>query len=212
MSRKKQYNIHVWFLDNDLEKSAQMLTDLCLNKTINACINCIMSVHMHLVGIRSKKFYSHFFSEDNIQSTMASKFAGWPLKKRPSFSAYQWKESKWCRMCHENLDLMVDYLSILLDEYIWRHSRSHLAQSVLEWLKSDEVLISFPYAGINDIILPWKSVDPQYRTEDVIEGYRKQFCATQIEDGDAFSAYSNCRRDIPDFVVETFSLDSAFEH
>lgn len=212
MSHKKSCTVHVWFLDNDLEKSAQMLTDKCLNKTINACVNCIVSVHMHLMGIRSKKFYSHFFSKENMQETMSSKFTGWPLKSKPSFNAYQWKESRWCRMCHENLDLMVDYLSALLDEHIWRCSRSHPAQSVLDWVKSDEILLDFPYAGLTEVVLPWKSVDPKYRTEDIITGYRSQFCATQIEDGDAFAAYANCRRDIPDFIVETFNLCSAFEH
>lgn len=211
MSKKKQYHVHVWFLDNDLARSASMLTDKCLSKTIESCIGCIVSTHMHLIGIRSKKFYSHYFSKENIQETLSSKFNGWPLKKNPSFSSYQWKESKWCRMCHEHLDLTIDYLKALLDEYIWRHSSMHKMHSVLDWAQSDEVIASMPYARIENAVLPWKSIDPKFRTEDIITGYRKQYCATQIEDGDAFAAYSKCKRDIPDFVVEAFSLDNAFE-
>lgn len=212
MSKKRKYVVHLWFLDNDLMKSASMMTDRCLSKSIDACIGCITSTCMYLSGIRSKKFYSHFFSKENIDETMITKFAGWPLSKSPSFNAYSWIESKWCRMCHENYDMTVSYLSALLDEYIWRHSRMHQSHSVLQWATSNELMSSFPYAHIEKVAFPWKSVDPKFRTEDIVTGYRKQYCATQIEDGDAFKAYSRCKRDIPDFVVEAFSLKDTFEH
>ena len=209
--KRKRRTVHVWFLDNDLPVSAQMLTDKCLNKTIDACVSCIVSTCMYLVGIRNHKFYSYFFSKDNIQETLSSKFTGWPLRKNPSFSAYSWPESKWCRMCHENYDFIVNYLSILLDEHIWRHSSMHLSYPMLQWAETNSIISSFPYAHLENIVLPWKSVDPKYRSEDIIDGYRNQYCATQIEDGDAFGAYSRCKRDIPDFVVKTFNLDNAFE-
>ena len=208
---KKRYIVHVWFLDNDLQSSAQMMTDKCLNSTINGCIGCITSVCMYMAGIRSKKFYSHFFSKDNVQNTLNTVFKDWPLNKNPSFNSYSWKESKWCRMCHENYDLIVEYLSILLDEYIWRHSRSHSAYSMLKWAQSNELADSLPYVGSSEIVFPWKSIDPRFRTEDIIGGYCKMYCATQIDDGDPFVAYSRCKRDIPDFVVEEFHLEDAFE-
>lgn len=211
-AKRKRRTVHIWFLDNDLAKSAQMLTDKCLNKTIDACIRCIVSTCMYLIGIRNNKFYSHFFSKDNIQETMMTKFSGWPLAKQPSFSAYSWPESKWCRMCHENYDLTVDYLSILLDEHIWRHSSMHPSHSMLQWSKINSIVADFPYAHLDNVVFPWKSIDPHYRADDIITGYRNQYCATQIEDGDAFAAYSRCKRDIPDFVVDAFDLKNAFEH
>lgn len=212
---KKRYPIHIWFLDNDLLMSAQMLDDKSLVKTIDGCIGCIVSTCMHLVGIRSKKFYSYFFSKENAQSTIQEKFQGWPLDKNPKFNAYGWKEAKWCRMCHENYDYVVSYLSALLDEYAYRHSSMHASYSILQWATTSRVIDSFPYAfpyaGIKDVVLPWKSIDPRFRSIDIVEGYRKQYCS-QIEDGDAFAAYARCKRDIPQFVVDTFSLSNTFEH
>ena len=35
-----------------------MLTDKCLNKTIDACVGCIVSACMYLVGIRNNKYSS----------------------------------------------------------------------------------------------------------------------------------------------------------
>ena len=202
--------MHVWFLDNDLQLSAQMMTDKCLNSTINGCIGCITSTCMYMAGIRSKKFYSHFFSKENAQNTLNGIFKDWPLSKNPSFSSYSWQESKWCRMCRENYDFTVEYLSTLLDEYIWRYSRSHHANSMPYWAKTTEITANLPFLKLDDIVLPWKSVDPRFRTEDIISGYRKMYCATQIDDGDPFAAYSRCKRDIPDFVVEAFHLEDAF--
>ena len=210
MSKKKKYVAHIWFLDDDLVMSSQMLTDKCLSKTIDGCIGCIVSTYMYLVGIRSKKFYSYFFSNGNTQQTLTDKFFGWPLKKNPSFSAYQWKESKWCRMCHDNYDYIVKYLAILFDEYSYRHLSMHQAYNILQWAQENEIISSFPYANI-EVILPWKSIDPQFRSTNIIDGYRKQYCATQIPDGDVFSAYGNSKRDIPDFVIDTFNLKNVFE-
>lgn len=131
-----------------------------------------------MAGIHSKKFYSHFFSKENVQHTLDTVFVGWPISKKPSFSSYSWKESKWCRMSHDNYDFIVEYLSALLDEYIWRHSRSHPAYLMLQWSQSNDIIASFPYMKSKEIVLPWKSIDPKFRTEDIITGYRNQFCAT----------------------------------
>ena len=87
----------------------------------------------------------------------------------------------------------------------------HPAHSVLRWAKTTEIVASLPYLNSSSIVLPWKSVDPRFRTEDIIGGYCKMYCATQIDDGDPFAAYSRCKRDIPYFVVEAFHLEDAFE-
>ena len=212
MSKRRPCAIHIWFLDNDLSKSAQMLSDKCLRKTIDGCIGAITSVCMYLVGIRSSKVHAYMFSKENAKQTLDDKFSGWPLKKNPSFGAVSWKESKWCRMCHENYNLAVEYLSMLFDEHLWRHSSMHPAYSFLDWASCNTAVADFPYAGLKDIVLPWKSVDPRFRSIDIVEGYRRQYCATQIDDGDPFIAYAKCKRDIPEFVVDAFSLSTVFEH
>ena len=201
--------VHIWFLDEDLHKSAEMLTDKLLSKTIDGCIGAIVSTCMYLTGIRSKKFYAHFFSKENISSTLAEKFCGWPLKKHPKFNAYGWKESRWCRMCHENYDYVVSYLSALLDEHAYRHSSMHADHEVLQWAMSNSIVECFPYARIESISLPWKCIDVKFRSSDIVVGYRKQYCS-QIEDGDAFAAYGSCRRDIPQFVVDELGLSNAY--
>ena len=172
--------VHIWFLDEDLHKSAEMLTDKLLSKTIDGCIGAIVSTCMYLTGIRSKKF-----------------------------NAYGWKESRWCRMCHENYDYVVSYLSALLDEHAYRHSSMHADHEVLQWAMSNSIVECFPYARIESISLPWKCIDVKFRSSDIVAGYRKQYCS-QIEDGDAFAAYGSCRRDIPQFVVDELGLSNAY--
>lgn len=207
---KKQYVIHIWFLDLDLCASAQMLTDKALSKSIDGCFGALISTYMYLVGIRSKKFYSYFFSKEHVQDTLSTIFLGWPSKKMPKFNSYGWKESKWCRMCHENYDYICKYLEVLLDEYSYRHSNMYDFHDVLEWMQATDEIGRFAYAGISNVVLPWKSIDPKFRDEDIIKGYRKQYCS-QIENGDAFAAYAKCKRNIPSFVVEEFDLNNAFE-
>lgn len=207
---KKRYVVHIWFLDQDLQASAQMLTDKALSKSIDGCFGTLVSTCMYLVGIRSKKFHSYFFSKENVHDTMSTKFCGWPLKKTPKFNAYEWRESKWCRSCHENYDFICNYLAILLDEHAYRYSSTHELQDVASWLSTTDVVANFPYVGIDDVVLPWTSIDPRFRDVDIVKGYRKQYCS-QIEDGDAFAAYAKCKRDIPQFVVDEFNLENAFE-
>ena len=207
---KKRHIVHIWFLDENLQASAQMLDDKSLNKTIDGCIGAIVSTCLHLVGIRSKKMHSFMFSKENMQLTLAEKFSGWPLSNVPRFNAYSWHESRWCRMCHENYDCIVSYLHALLDEYAYRYSSKHKVDALAQWASTNNIISSFPYAQISSITLPWKSIEPRFRSSNIIEGYRNQYCS-QIEDGDPFLAYSRCKRDIPDFVVDAFHLDNAFE-
>ena len=137
-------------------------------------------------------------------------FSNWPMKKKPSFSSYGWKESKWCRACHENYDCCISCLSALVDESAWRMSLDHSHQAFLEWLQNDAPQLDFPYAGIDDVTFPWKVIDPKFRRADIVQGYRLQFIST-FEDGDMFKAYGSCKRDIPAFVLEHGNGSLAFE-
>ena len=141
---------------------------------------------------------------------MERAFSCWPLKKKPSFASYSWKESKWCRMCHENFDYIMEYLSILLDEHVMRFKSEHIMTPAHEWLQCAMQQLDFPYAKLKSVVLPWKVVDPRFRCVDLVEGYRKAFIS-QLEDGDPFKAYERCARDIPQFVLEKSNVVNAFE-
>ena len=202
--KHKSWPVHIWFLDEDLVMSAQHMTDKALLKSTDGCVGAIVSTIMHFIGIRSKKFYDYFFSKENAADTMDRFFANWPLKKKkPQFLAYGWKESKWCRSCHENLDYCIECLKALVDEVAYR-GMHHDGALFLSWLESDMPSIDFPYSSINEIVLPWKVLQPKFRRLDIVEGYRLQFIDS-FEDGDMLKAYGNCCRDIPKFVLDYFN-------
>lgn len=208
--KHKKWLIHIWFLDRDLQKSASFLTDKALLKSVDGCIGAMLSTYFYFIGIRSKKFYDWFFAKEQVQDTMNRFFLNWPLTKKPSFAAYGWKESKWCKMCKENFDLCKVYLSILLDEVAWRDGSEHKNASMLQWLELDMPAVDLPAVGLSEATLPWKAVDPKFRRADAIEGYRLQFMST-FEDNDPFKAYGSCKRDVPEFVLRHFNANQAFE-
>ena len=206
----KKWPIYIWFLDNDLQKSASYLTDKALLRSLDGCMGALLSTIFYFIGIRSKKFYDYFFSKEQVDATMDRFFVNWPFKKKPSFSAYGRKESKWCRSCHENFDYCMSYLDILAAEAEYRCCKDTSKKQFLDWIQLDAPKIDFPYANIDDVVLPWKVIDPKFRKVDIVEGYRLQFI-NSFEDGDAFKAYGSCKRDIPAFVLEKTNASQAFE-
>lgn len=208
--KHKKWPIYIWFLDKDLSKSAEYLTDKALLRSIDGCIGALVSTYFYMIGIRTKKFYDYFFAKERVQETVDRFFQNWPLSKKPSFAAYSRRESKWCKMCFENWSYVREYLEALLDEAAYRDGSEHPSASFLQWLDLDMPRIDLPKARIDEVVLPWKAIEPRFRRVDVIEGYRLQFMST-FEDGDPFKAYGSCRRDIPQFVVEHFNLGTAME-
>lgn len=206
--KKFPTQIQAWFLDNDLSKSAQYQTNWSLDISLVGCEHALICARMYFIGIRSKKFYEHFFNKDNIASTYSRFFPNWPLKKKPTFIHYTSKLSKWCRQCNEHYTFIQDYLDILLCEYEYRHKKPHEMRKVYDWLCSSAPDLSIPNANLKSINIPWKPLKARYRRKDIIEGYRLQFMAC-FKDDDAFNAYNGTMRDIPDFVVKHFKLDIA---
>lgn len=208
--KHRSWPIHIWFLDQDLEVSAKSLTDKALLRSIDGCVGALLSTYFYMIGIRSKKFYDYFFSKENISSTMSRFFPNWPLKKKPQFSAYGRKESKWCRSCLENYNYTKQYLGILLDELEFRESAKNDAESVLSWIELDMPHIELPAIGLSKVVFPWKVVNPRFRRADIVDGYRLQFMS-MFEDGDPFKAYGPCKRDIPQFVLDHFNSSQSYE-
>lgn len=208
--KKKKWPIYIWFLDDDLVKSASFLTEKTLIRSIDGCIGAIVSTYLYFIGIRSKKFYDYYFSKENISSTMSRFFASWPSDRPPKFNAYSRKESKWCRMCLENFEYVEQYLQILLDEYIYRHRNAHHLSNFVGWAAEVKHKTGIPSANISNAVLPWKVIDPKFRSINIIDGYRLQFMKS-FESDDPFLEYKNVPRDIPKFVVDYFGLEKTFE-
>ena len=54
---------------------------------------------------------------------------------------------------------------------------------MLDWLDLDMPYIEIPKAGLENVVLPWKVINPKFRRVDVIDAYRLQFMNT-FEDND----------------------------
>lgn len=206
--KHKQWPIHIWFLDKDLQKSAEFLTDKFLLKSIDGCIGSLLSTIFYFIGIRSRKFYDYFFSKEQIDATMDRFFKNLPMKKKPSFSPYGWKESKWCRSCHENFDCCKKYLELLVQESDVRNCFVHSHQEFIDWMSFDAPKLDFSYAGIDDVVFPWKVINPKFRKIDIIDGYRAQYANMFENIDDVFNSYMHSPHDIPEFVLNNFQYEN----
>jgi len=178
-----------------------MLADKQLDKSINGCMQAIISAYFYYFGIRSKKFYQFFFSKEKKDETMDKMFPLWPFAKNPSFNGYGNKLGKWTKMCREHFEYMSTYMQILLDEYQYRKSREHPLSRFYEWLMNDAPHLKMPNANLKKITVEWKSLNPKYRSKDITAGYRKQYKAMLDNDGGVkVGDFTN--RDIPAFLLE----------
>lgn len=208
--KNRKWPIYIWFLDDDLQKSSEFLTDKALLRSIDGCIGALVSTYFYMIGIRTKKFYDYFFAKDRIQETMDRFFPNWPLSKKPTFAAFNRRESKWCKMCFENWSYVKKYLELLFEEAAYRNGSEHDDASFMQWIDFDMPNIDLQKAGLSNVVLPWKVIEPRFRKINVIEGYRLQFMSI-FEDSDPFKAYGSCKRDIPEFVLDYFNVNQSFE-
>lgn len=202
----KQSGVLVWFLDEDLAKSAEYLTNAALGKTLDGCFAVLVTSLLYFTGIRNKKAHAYYFSRDRRDETMDRFFPEWPFRKCPQFRYYTSRPAKWTRMCREHFDYMKSYFDALLLEYEYRNGRRHPLAGFSEWVDVC-MRIRIPSGNVKNIVLPWKSVKLKFRRKDIIEGYRLQYADTFLW-GDPLAAYANVNRDIPEFVVRMFHLDT----
>lgn len=95
----------------------------------------------------------------------------------------------------------------MLVEYEYRTSRRHGMSGFFEWLTADAPEVKIPKGNLKKIILPWKSLKKEFRRKDIIEGYRLQYMDTFCW-GDPMKAYLSSNRDVPEFVIKHFNLDT----
>lgn len=100
-------------------------------------------------------------------------------------------------------------MSFLLDEYLYRFSREHGLAKFLQWLDFDAPKLSVPSAKLSRITLPWKVIDIKYRKRDILDSYRLKFMSTF--EHNAVDEYMKTKRDVPDFVLKHFGIDSGLK-
>lgn len=207
--RPKTYPVQIWFLDEDLQKSAQCLSNGLLYKSIKGCMQALITARFYFIGIRSKKFYKHFFDKEHKLETMDKFFPLWPMEKQPLFSNYDTRQSKWCRKCLEHVEYVKKYLEILCLEHEFRFRKVSSASKFLDWLENDAPPLKIPRGNLKKIVLEWKTIDPKYRSKDIVAGYRAQCKALLQNDGIQVKDFTN--RDIPEFLLDESQKDEGMK-
>lgn len=202
---KKSYPIQIWFLDDDLHKSAQYQTNSSLTKSISGCMQSLINVLFYFSGIRTHKIYKHLFAYEIRKESMEKYFPLWPLQQKPFFRQYLSRESKWCRKCLEHVEYTKTYMSLLLDEYEYRFNRQHKLTTFLDWYEHDAPQFSIPKANIDKVTIPWKNLDPRFRRKDLVRGYQLMFMSKFTKH--PIDEFARTKRDMPEFVVEHFKFD-----
>ena len=75
----------------------------------------------------------------------------------------------------ENFDCCKKYLELLVQESDVRNCFVHSHQEFIDWMSFDAPKLDFSYAGIDDVVFPWKVINPKFRKIDIIDGYRAQY-------------------------------------
>lgn len=189
-------HIQIWFLDDDLSLSAQYMTNKILERTIVGCYHALVNSVFYFSGIRSKKIYDYYVRTNSICDV----FNNWCFKKFPKFTKFSTYESKWCRKCREHFDTVLTYFNILLDEYMYRFGKPHKLNNFSDWIVCDFNCDIIKRANLKTILFPWKNIDIRYRRKNIIDSYRLQFINSFSSD--MFTEYLNCKRDIPQFVLD----------
>lgn len=127
----------MWFLDNDLQKSAEYLTNAALAKTIDGCFSVLVTAVLHFSGIRSKNMHEYMFSRDRRDDTMCRLFPSWPFRKTPQLKYYTNRTARWTRACREHFDYVKKYFDVLLDEHEYRFGRRHKLANFSGWVDED---------------------------------------------------------------------------
>lgn len=195
----KSYPIQVWFLDEDMQKSASYLTNKLLNKSILGCYQALLSARFYFIGIRNQKAFKWHFDKARKAETMEKFFPAWPLKMRPSFMQYGSRLSKWTRKCDEHVRFIKAYMSELTAEYEYRFGREHGLHKFLVWLDLDAPKLAIPEGHLTKITLEWKSINPRYRSKDIIAAYRTQYKHYLYNDGVKITDFT--KRDMPEFLT-----------
>lgn len=200
----------ILFLDDDLNKSAQYLTNRFLNINIKNCCQILVCSLLYDVGIRSNRFCKYYFCRERKSESIQKFFPNWPLKEPPKFVNYNSQEAKWCRKCQNHFEVILRYFECLLDEYSFRYGHDHELYEMFDFMRLAPMEcglrtgVKLFYIHNLKIVLPWKNLPIKFRRKDIIEGYRNYYCSQIV---DPIMEYGNSKRGVPDFVIKNHVME-----
>ena len=198
----------ILILDEDPAKSAEYMTDDWLDSFIYKSNQIMISSVFFYAGIRSKRHYEYYFSEDRREQTLNRYFNGYPLRGFPEFKYYNAPETKWCRQCMEHFMNLQERFEAAVYEYSYRHSAEHRLYDMVYFHKAIPINLTLnaganiPYAGLKKMDYPYKNLSPLYRSRNIIDGYRKYLKRHLPVPDDPIASYSGSRRSVPEFLVD----------
>lgn len=140
--------MNIFFLDWDVEKNAQYHCDKHVVKMILETAQLLCGVH-------------HVTAHDTTHDT-----AHVPYK----LSHKNHPCSIWARDSMSNYLYLCEIGLALCEEYTYRYGKRHKSQEVIEWC-----LMNKPQIQDIGFTTPPKAMPDEYKTEDVIESYRKYY-------------------------------------
>jgi hypothetical protein len=140
--------VNIFFLDWDVEKNAQYHCDKHVVKMILETAQLLCGVH-------------HVTAHDTAHDT-----AHVPYK----LSHKNHPCSIWARDSMSNYLYLCEIGLALCEEYTYRYGKRHKSQEVIEWC-----LMNKPQIQDVGFTTPPKAMPDEYKTEDVIESYRKYY-------------------------------------
>ncbi len=140
--------MNIFFLDWDVEKNAQYHCDKHVVKMILETAQLLCGVH-------------HVTAHDTAHDT-----AHVPYK----LSHKNHPCSIWARDSMSNYLYLCEIGLALCEEYTYRYGKRHKSQEVIEWC-----LMNKPQIQDIGFTTPPKAMPDEYKTEDVIESYRKYY-------------------------------------
>jgi hypothetical protein len=140
--------VNIFFLDWDVEKNAQYHCDKHVVKMILETAQLLCGVH-------------HVTAHDTAHDT-----AHVPYK----LSHKNHPCSIWARDSMSNYLYLCEIGLALCEEYTYRYGKRHKSQEVIEWC-----LMNKPQIQDIGFTTPPKAMPDEYKTEDVIESYRKYY-------------------------------------
>jgi hypothetical protein len=206
-SKFKRYDPLVWFLYPDLELSAKSLSDKYLDKSIRNGVQILVCAYYYFGNIHNGRMFKLKFSKDEKENTISELFPNLDFKFKFKFSLYTSETAKWSRKCYEHFEFLEKYILYLLTEYHFRNpKRIHPMSDMYFYIVNDNIKSRFTKAHLKEVILNWKSISKKYRNRDIYLSYRNYY-ASKIESID--EDYKNFKRDIPEFIIEKFGLNSS---
>ena len=140
--------MNIFFLDWDVEKNAQYHCDKHVVKMVLETAQLLCGVH-------------HMTEHDTDHDTVHVPYK-LSHKNHPC--------SIWARDSMSNYLYLCEIGLALCEEYTYRYGKRHKSQEVIEWC-----LMNKPQIQDIGFTTPPKAMPDEYKTEDVIESYRKYY-------------------------------------